>query len=338
MSKKFLISIIVILVLVVGVFYFVKNSENSSNTNEELTKVSVALDWIPYAMHSGLFVAKKRGYFADEGIEIDIHAPADASTILQTVAQGRDDFGLNYQPDVLLARSEGVPVVSVAAMTQGPLYAIMVLDESDIARPRDLKDKKVGHAGVPLERLLLDTVFKNDGLANGINDVEFTNVGYDALTGLLAGQIDGASSYYTNQPVIAEVQEGIKLRTFKVSDYGVPSYYELVVVTNEDMIRDNPALVERFLRAVSRGYEEAAENPQEAIQLMAQSNPELDINVANQEILLEAPLWFADNGVFGWQEESRWISFTEWMNERGLLSNPVDARQAFTNSFVESLQ
>src|SRR3989338_8656900 len=336
MNKKLIISGIIILALIAGAIYFFNNS-NTPNNTENTTKISVALDWIPYAMHSGLFVAKERGYFADEGIEIDIHAPADASTILQTVAQGRDDFGLNYQPDLLLARSEGVPVVSVAALTQHSLAALMVLEDSGIERPRDLAGKGVGHAGIPLEKLLYDTVLKNDGIENGIEGVQFINVGYDALTAQLAGQAEGISTYYTNQPVIAR-QQGYESKVFKVTDYGVPDYYDLVIVTNEDMIRENPALIERFLRAVSKGYEEAAENPQEAIQLMARSNPELDVDVANEEILLEAPLWFADNGVFGWQEESRWISFTEWMNEGGLLSNPVDARQAFTNSFVESLQ
>lgn len=338
MNKKPFIFGIISLVLIIGGVVFVKNFTPQKNNTGNPTKISVALDWLPYAMHAGLYVAKERSYFAEEGIDIDIHAPADAATILQTVAQGRDTFGLSTEPDVLVARAENIPVVSIAAMTQGPLYAIMVLDESDITRPRDLKDKRVGHAGLPLERLLLDTVFKHDGLANGIDDVKFINVGYDALTGLLSGQIDGASSYYTNQPVIAEVQEGIKLRTMNVADYGVPSYYELVIVTNEDMIKNNPDVVERFLRAVTKGYKEAAANPQEAIKLMKQSNPELDTAVANKEILLEAPVWMANNGVFGWQEESRWLTFAQWMRDGGLLTKPVDARKAFTNSFIESLR
>ena len=104
------------------------------------------------------------------------------------------------------------------------------------------------------------------------------------------------------------------------------------------MIKNNPDVVERFLQAVSKGYKEAAKNPQEAIQLMARSNPELDVAVANKEILLEIPLWFADNGVFGWQEESKWLGYAQWMSDGGLLTKPVDARQAFTNSFVESLR
>ncbi|TSC79051.1 MAG: putative hydroxymethylpyrimidine transport system substrate-binding protein, partial [Parcubacteria group bacterium Gr01-1014_29] len=328
---------IIVLVLVIGIFYFVKNSGVQDNSAENPTKISVALDWLPYAMHSGLYVAKERGYFANEGLEVDIHAPADAATILQTVAQGRDDFGLNYQPDVLLARSEGLPVVSVAALTQHSLAALMTVEESGLKRPRDLKGKRIGHSGVPLESLLYDTILKNDGVGKGIEDVQFINVGYDALTGLLAGQLDAASVYYTNQPVIAENQ-GRKVNIIKVTDYGVPDYYDLVIVTNEDMIKNNPDVVERFLRAITKGYKEAATNPKDAIQLMVRAVPELDTAVANKEILLEAPIWIADNGIFGWQEESRWLSFAQWMKNGGLLTKPVDARQAFTNSFIESLK
>lgn len=336
MNKKFIIGIIA-LILIIGGFIIFKNLAPQKNNNASPTKISLALDWFPYAMHAGLYTAKERGYFADEGLDVDIHAPADAATILQTVAQGRDNFGLNYQPDVLLARSEGLPVVSVAALTQHSLAALMTLQESGLKRPRDLKGKRIGHAGVPLERLLFDTILKNDGVKNGIEDVQFTNVGYDALTGLLAGQLDAASVYYTNQPVIAENQ-GRKVNIMKVTDYGVPDYYDLVIVTNEDMIKNNPEVVERFLRAITKGYKEAAANPQEAIKLMKQSNPELDTTVANKEILLETPVWIANNGVFGWQEESRWLSFAQWMKDGGLLTKPVDARRAFTNSFVESLR
>lgn len=337
MNKKTLTIGIIVLVLVIGGFIFVKNSGLQNTNTANPTKISVALDWLPYAMHSGLYVAKERGYFTDEGLDVDIHAPADAATILQTVAQGRDNFGLNYQPDVLLARSEGLPVVSVAALTQHSLAALMTLEESGLKRPRDLKGKRIGHAGVPLERLLFDTILKNNGVQKGIEDVQFTNVGYDALTGLLAGQLDAISVYYTNQPVIAENQ-GRKVNIIKVTDYGVPDYYDLVIVTNEEMIKNNPDVVERFLRAITKGYKEAAANPQDAIKLMARSNPELDLAVANKEILLEAPIWIADNGVFGWQEEGRWLSFAQWMKNGGLLTKPVDARQAFTNSFIESLR
>ena len=337
MNKKLLTLGVIAVVLIVAGFYFFKNSEVQNNNTKGLTKISLALDWFPYAMHAGLYVAKERSYFADEGLDVDIHVPANVATIPQTVAQGRDTFGLSTEPDVLIARSEGIPIVSIAALTQHPLSALTTLAESGLKRPRDLKGKRIGYAGLPLETVLYDTMLKFDGVQNGIEDVQFTNVGYDALTGLLAGQLDAISSYYTNQPIIAENQ-GRKVNTMKAVDYGVPDYYDLVIVTNEDTIKNNPDLAERFLRAATKGYKEATLKPQDAISLMARSNPELDTAVANKEILLETPVWIADNGVFGWQEESKWVGFAQWMKDGSLLTKPVDAQKAFTNSFIESLK
>ena len=101
----------------------------------ELETVSVALDWYPNANHAGLYLAQERGYYAEEGLAPEFYTPSDPTTVLQTVGAGRDDFGISYQTDVLLARAAGVPVVSVLALVQTPLQGIMVLADSGITRP-----------------------------------------------------------------------------------------------------------------------------------------------------------------------------------------------------------
>ena len=118
---------------------------------EELTKVSLALDWFPWSNHSGLYVAQERGYFEDEGLEVNIYVPGDPSTVLQTVGAGRDDFGISYQPELLLAREQGIEAVSIMAMVQHPLNSVMALTESGIVEPKDLKGKKVGAPGARLD-------------------------------------------------------------------------------------------------------------------------------------------------------------------------------------------
>ena len=100
-------------------------SGDSREAEGELTTVSIALDWFPWANHSGLFVAKERGYFEDQGLDVNIYVPGDPSIVLQTVAAGRDDFGISYQPEVLIAREQGIKVVSIMAMVQHPLNSIM---------------------------------------------------------------------------------------------------------------------------------------------------------------------------------------------------------------------
>ena len=102
-------------------------------------QVSLALDWFPNSNHAGFYAALERGYYADEGLEVDIYVPANPEDVLKTVGAGRDDFGVSYQAEVLLARGEGVPVKSVAAMVQHPLNSIMTLTASGIERPGQLK-------------------------------------------------------------------------------------------------------------------------------------------------------------------------------------------------------
>jgi ABC-type nitrate/sulfonate/bicarbonate transport system substrate-binding protein len=129
----------------------------------ELESVSVALDWYPNANHAGLYLAQERGYYAEEGLAPEFYTPSDPTTVLQTVGAGRDDFGISYQTDVLLARAVGVPVVSVLALVQAPLQGIMVLADSGITRPRDLVGKTVGYPGIPSQEAFLATMLADDG-------------------------------------------------------------------------------------------------------------------------------------------------------------------------------
>ena len=152
---------------------------NGDPTPQPLTKVSVALDWFPWSNHSGLFIAQERGYFAEQGLEVDIFVPGDPSTVLQTVAAGKDDFGISYQPELLIAREQGIPAVSIMALAQHPLNSVMTLKESGIVEPRDLAGKKVGSPGLPSDEALLDTMLEFQGLS--LEDVEMVNVGFDLV-------------------------------------------------------------------------------------------------------------------------------------------------------------
>ena len=103
---------------------------DSTPEPEELTQVSIALDWFPWSNHSGLYIAQERGYFADQGLEVNIFVPGDPSTVLQTVAAGRDDFGISYQPELLIAREQGIEAVSIMALVQHPLNSVMALKDT----------------------------------------------------------------------------------------------------------------------------------------------------------------------------------------------------------------
>ena len=298
--------------------------------------VSVVLDWFPWSNHAGLFIAKDRGYFAAEGLDVDIHPPADPSTILQTVATGRDDFGINYQTGVMIARQEGVPVVSIAAIVQHPLNSVMTLKSSGITEPKDLAGKTVGWPGIPDNEYLLATMLKSQGMS--LKDVELVNVGFDLVPALISKKVDAIVGAYWVHESISAINQGFPVNIMRMEHYGVPDFYELVLVTSEKKIKENPELVQRFVRAVSRGYQDAIADPQGAVELLKRVRPEVDLAIESPGVDLLAPLWNSEQGVFGWQEEKRWVEFAEWMQETGLLKQTGDVKAAFDNSFVAAGQ
>ena len=305
---------------------------SATPTAEPLIKVSVALDWFPWSNHSGLFIAKERGYFAEQGLDVEIFTPGDPSTVLQTVASNRDDFGISYQTEVLISREQGVPVVSVMALVQHPLNSVMTLQESGIAEPKDLAGKTVGWPGIPSDEPLLDTMLRSQGLT--LEDVELVNVGFGLVPALISKKVDAIVGAYWVHESISATNQGFELNIMRMEEHGVPDFYELVVVANEEKIANDPELVQRFVRGVMRGYQDAMADPQDAVQLLKRLKPEVDLDIEIPGVELLAPLWASEEGTFGWQEERRWLDFAQWMVDSGRLSSTADAASAFDNSFV----
>lgn len=306
--------------------------------NEETVKIKLAMDWYPNANHAGLFVAQEKGYFADENLEVNFYTPVDPSTVNQTVAAGADDFGINYQPDLLMARAQGVPVVSIAALVQHPLNSVQTLKTSGITRPRELVGKKVGYPGIPLNEPLLDTMLKADGVAGGLEEVELVNVGFNLAEMLINKTVDACIGCYFSHESFLMENQGYPVNVMRMEEWGVPDFYELVLVTSEKMLEENPDVAQRLVRALMKGYADAAADPEAAVNtLLAATKGEVDEAIERPGILVIAPLWTA-GGPVGWQTSDKWTNFGDWMYTNGLIENPIDADAAFTNKFVEAAQ
>lgn len=334
MNKKILILLIAIAIVVIAIGIFGVNLFKKETKPVSLTKISLVLDWLPSSYHAPLFLAKERGYFKEEGLDVEFHIPSDPATVLGTVATGKDDFGINYPAEVLSSRAKGIKVVSIMALVRHPLISFATLKESGIIEPKDLAGKKVAlPAVISTTQIILDTMLKSQG--KSLKDVQLIDVGYDIVVPLISKKVDAALVYWGVEPLIIEKQ-GFSLNILRVQDYGVPDYYESVFITNEDKIAKNPGLVKRFVHAVKRGYETASVDPKESVRIMKKFKPEIDLDFQNKSIRIIAPLWKPENGVFGWQEEKRWVDFGNWMKENGLISKDLDVKAAFNNSFVEN--
>ncbi len=304
----------------------------TSWATQGMTQVTVALDWYPNANHAGLFLAEGRGYFAAEGLDVELYTPADPTVVLQTVGAGRDTLGISYQTDVLLARAAGVPVVSVAALVQRPLLGIMSLSERGIGRPRDLVGKTVGYPGIPSQQAFLATMLEADGAS--LADVELVDVGFNLVPAVVGGRVDAVmGAYWTHETILAE-REGHPVDLLRVEEWGVPPYYELVLTASDETVANDPETVRRFLRAAQRGYAEAVADPDAALDALAAASPELDRAVEVEGLALLAPVWTEGVPAFGTQTPERWRRYAAWMADRGLIPATLDPDAAFTTALL----
>ncbi|HEY8597345.1 MAG TPA: ABC transporter substrate-binding protein [Thermomicrobiales bacterium] len=297
-----------------------------------LTKVSLVLDWYPWANHTGLYLAQSRGYFKDQGLEVDIHAPSNPEDILKVVAAGTDNFGISYQTDVLSARAAGVPVKSVAAIVQHPLNTVMALKGAGITRPKDLEGKKVGIPGVPSDGPLLKTMVEADG--GNIAKVEQINVGFDLIPSLIGKKVDAViGAYEVHEAAVAELQ-GFPVQALRVQDWGVPDYYELVLVTSDNMIKQNADVVRKFMIAVSKGYADAQNDQAAAIDALIAGYPDADRKVEVPGLAKLAPLWTDGVSRFGEQTTARWQQYADWLRAEKILDKEVKVEDCFTTEFL----
>jgi len=208
----------------------------------------------------------------------------------------------------------------------------MVLADSGIARPGNLAGKTVGYPGIPSQEAFLATMLEDDGAA--MDDVELVNIGFDLLPALASDRVDASlGAFWTHEPILAQ-QEGYPTEVLKVDDWGVPAYYELVITASEATVADRPDLVERFLRATRRGYEEAIADPAAAIAALQAASPDLNVPVEEAGIALLAPVWTAGGVPFGTQTAGRWDAYAAWMAERGLIPNDLDVAAAWRGDLL----
>ncbi len=296
-------------------------------------ELSLALDWYPNSNHAGIYSAIDEGFFDEEGIKLSVYTPSDPTAIISSVASGRDDFGLSYHPDILQAQSAGLEIISVLSISQHPLNSIMTLKKSEIKNPSDLRGKVVGFPGIPSNRAMLETVLANQNI--NINDVETVDVGFELVKALVSGSVDAIiGAYWTHESIVMELQ-GYEIEIMRLEEWGVPDYYELILITNKSFLEENKSDVEKVVNSFKKGYEFSIKNPQESItSLISIAGAEIveeDVERAGVELLI--PMWQSNNLPFGHQDISKWEETYEWMYQNNFLEKELIIENLFIDEF-----
>ncbi len=331
MKKWFAVICSVLLLVGCGKSAEQEQSTDGSNEKSKLQKVSVVLDWTPNTNHTGLYVAKEKGFFEEEGLDVDIIMPGEAGAD-QLTASGKADFGVSYQESITQARIQGVPLVSIAAIIQHNTSGFASLAEKNIKSPKDFAGKTYGGWGSPVEKSVLDSLMQIEN-AN-IEDVSIVNMGDTDFFTAVKRDIDFAWIYYGWTGVEAELR-GEKINMVYLTDYtNELDYYTPVLATNEKMIEQNPETVKAFVKAVSRGYKFTIENPSEAAEILIKAAPDLDEELVKKSQEWLAPYYQDDAARWGEQKLEVWENYANWMFKNGLLEKELDAKKAFTNEFL----
>jgi len=298
----------------------------------ELETVRIALDWTPNTNHTGIFVARALGFFAEEGLAVEVLEPTETASI-PLVASGRSEFGVSMQEYVTMARAQDVPVVSIATIFQHNTSGFAAPRDREITGPSDFETLRYAGWGSDLESVMIRTVMEEVGADFGT--VTMINMGMlDFTTAVRRDLADFYWVFYGWDGIHAEL-EGIEFDFLPLSELAdVLDYYTPIIVTRDRLIEDEPDTVRRFLRGLMRGYVYATLHPVAAAGILLDHAPELD-----GELVRVSQAWIAgrtldDVDRWGRQEEIVWTRFADWALANGLIDRPIDPIAAFTNDFL----
>jgi NitT/TauT family transport system substrate-binding protein len=299
-----------------------------------LRKVTIALGYIPDVQFAPFYVAKERGFFRDEGLEVEF-VQGFGTDVLKLVGTGALPFGVAGGDEVLIARSQGVPLSYVATWFQKYPIAVVALEGANIQRAEDLKGRTIGIPGrygatyVGL-RALLDSA----GLKE--TDVQIREIGFTQVQALTQKQVEAVVGYVNNEPVQLRAL-GEKITTINVFDR-----VDLVsngIVTDEKTLREDPELVRRVVRAVLRGVGATIANPEEAVTLSipaipgaAEKRDSLRAVLAATVPLFESPRTGAQG--LGYCDPAAWAGSRDLLKKLGFLGGDVDVAKVFTNDYL----
>lgn len=277
-------------------------------------KLTLILDWFPNPNHAPLFIAKDKGFFQQQNLDVEIIGPANPSDPPKFAAAKKADIVITYQPQFIEQVDRGLPLIRIGTLVDQPLDCLVVLASSPIKKISDLKNKRVGYSPGSINSVALKTMLGKQHLS--LNDIEHINVQFDLTQALLAKKIDAATGMMRNFELIQMQLAGQAGRAFFPEEMGVPPYSELILVTHVSNVKNEKIV--RFLNALENATHYLKSNPEESWKIFAKNHPALNDHL-NQMIWFSSIKYFSDRPSHF--DVHQWKTFIEFMYNNQLISS-----------------
>ena len=308
----------------------------ASGSAADTTKLTFVLDYTPNTNHTGIYAAIAKGYYAEEGLDVEVvQPPEDGADAL--VGAGKAQVGMSYQ-DVManyLGSDDPLPVTAVAATIQHNTSGIISRQGDGITRPKGMEGKRYATWDQDVEKAIIKSVVTTDG--GDFSKVQLIPASSsDEVTGLKANEFDCVWCYEAWAVQNAKIQDfSYDYFSFRDID-SVFDYYTPVIIANNDFLKDQPDVAKAFLRATKKGFEYAEQNAGAAAQILVDAAPEVDPALAKMSQEFLADQYTAEASSWGVIDSERWAKFYAWMNENSLTPVKLDEAAGFTMDYLEA--
>jgi putative hydroxymethylpyrimidine transport system substrate-binding protein len=300
----------------------------SNRATSRLPLVTLALEWFLNPDHLPFIVAKEQGFFREEGLDLSIVVPTVPEESLELVARGKADFGVGEQTNLIKARDQRWPLVSIGPLLTNTVVCLMYLKEGPIKRLENLKHRRVGWPGLEIDLPILGTMLEAAGL--NFDDILPVDVGFALTDALLTGKADAVFGAFVNYEQVEAESRGAAVEFVSPTKYGVPDLYQLVVMTSDRMVAEQPKFVRGFTQALTRGLTFTHQHPNEALGIYIKANAMADPALAAKTFDKTWP-YFPETLT---QDPKRWKSVMDWLLKRGVIKKSMPLEKLFTNRFV----
>lgn len=283
-------------------------------------KVRLLLDWFVNPDHAALVIAKERGLFTKQGLDVELIAPADPNAPPKLVSAGQAEYAVSYQPTLQMLAAEGLPLVRVGVLVAQPLNSLVALEDGPVKAIADFKGRKIGYSIAGFEEALLGAMLEKAGLT--LKDVTLVNVNFALTTALMSKQVDGVIGAFRNFELNDLALNKAKGRLWEVEKNGVPTYDELILIAKRETV--DVARTKKLLAALAEATAWLRANPDEAWGIFSKSGKELDSELNKLAWRDTLPLLAADPTAL---DRSRYQAFADFLVKRGLIKQapPLDS-------------